>query len=80
MTDLGVVIVNWNTRDLLRKCLQTVFASEGLTYQVVVVDNASTDGSPTMVRQEFPNATLIASENNDGFSMANNKGLRWLGL
>ncbi len=80
MTDLGVVIVNWNTRDLLRKCLQTVFASEGLTYQVVVVDNASTDGSPVMVRQEFPNATLIASENNDGFSMANNKGLRWLGL
>ncbi|MCQ3932566.1 MAG: glycosyltransferase family 2 protein [Chloroflexi bacterium] len=80
MTDLGVVIVNWNTRDLLQKCLQTVFASEGLTYQVVVVDNASTDGSPDMVRQEFPNATLITSANNDGFSMANNKGLRWLGL
>ncbi|GIK62251.1 MAG: glycosyl transferase [Chloroflexota bacterium] len=80
MTDLGVVIVNWNTRDLLRKCLQTVFASEGLTYQVVVVDNASTDGSPAMVRQEFPNATLITSATNDGFSRANNKGLRWLGL
>lgn len=80
MTDLGVVIVNWNTRDLLRKCLQTVFASEGLTYQVVVVDNASTDGSPDMVRHEFPDATLITSATNDGFSMANNKGLRWLGL
>lgn len=80
MTDLGVVIVNWNTRDLLRKCLQTVFASEGLTFQVVVVDNASTDGSPDMVRQEFSNAALIASASNDGFSIANNKGLRWLGL
>ncbi|MBZ0315362.1 MAG: glycosyltransferase family 2 protein [Anaerolineae bacterium] len=80
MTHLGVVIVNWNTRDLLQKCLQTVFASEGLTYQVVVVDNASTDGSPDMVHQEFPDATLITSVTNDGFSMANNKGLRRLGL
>lgn len=80
MTDLGVVIVSWNTRDLLRKCLQTVFASEGLSYKVVVVDNASTDGSPEMVRREFPQAMLIVSETNEGFSMANNKGLRLLGL
>ena len=46
MLDLGVVILNWNTRDLLRVCLNSVLASRGdVRYQVCVVDNASTDGS-----------------------------------
>ncbi len=79
-TDLGVVIVNWNTRDLLRRCLQTVLASGGVTLRVVVVDNASTDGSPAMVADEFPQVELIASGGNDGFSRANNAGLRHLGF
>lgn len=80
MIDLGIVIVNWNTVDLLRKCLQTVFASEGgVTFTVVVVDNASSDGSAAMVRGEFPQAHLIVSEINGGYSYANNLGLRSLG-
>jgi N-acetylglucosaminyl-diphospho-decaprenol L-rhamnosyltransferase len=80
MIDLAIVILNWNTKDLLRKCLQTVFASEGdFAYQVVVVDNASSDGSVEMVRQEFPKAHVIASEINGGYSYGNNLGLRWLG-
>ncbi|MFZ4814466.1 MAG: glycosyltransferase family 2 protein [Phototrophicaceae bacterium] len=78
--DLGIVILNWNTKDLLRRCLQTVFASEGaFRYQVVVVDNASTDGSVDMVRAEFPTATLIANPTNDGYPKGNNIGLRALG-
>jgi N-acetylglucosaminyl-diphospho-decaprenol L-rhamnosyltransferase len=81
MLDLGIVIVNWNTRDLLRDCLRSLAASEGdFTQRVIVVDNASTDGSADMVRAEFPDVTVIASETNDGFSTANNKGLRALGL
>src|SRR5687768_10935586 len=80
MTDLGIVIVNYETRDLLRRCLQTIFASENVTFEVVVVDNHSADGSAEMVAQEFPQAHLIASETNDGFSKANNKGLRLLGF
>lgn len=80
MIDLGIIIVNWNTRDLLRKTLQTVFASEGdFSYQVVVVDNGSSDGSQDMVKIEFPQAHLIASEVNGGFSYGNNLGLRWFG-
>ncbi len=80
MVDLGIVILNWNTRDLLRRCLQTVFASEGaLTFSVVVVDNASSDGSADMVRAEFPQATVIASPTNGGYSYGNNLGLRHLG-
>ncbi|PJF40919.1 MAG: glycosyl transferase family 2, partial [Phototrophicales bacterium] len=68
MLDLGIVILNWNTRDLLRECLRTVFASEGdFTFRVVVVDNASDDGSPDMVREEFPRVQLIVSETNGGY-------------
>lgn len=84
MTDLGIVIVNWNTRDLLKRCLETVCASEGdFSYHVVVVDNASSDGSAAMVRETFPSdqypITVIASELNGGFSYGNNLGLRHLG-
>ena len=61
MLDLGIVIVSWNTRDLLRDCLKSVQASEGVAYRVIVVDNASTDGSADMVRQEFPDVTLVAN-------------------
>jgi len=81
MTDLGIVIVNWNTRDLLKKCLETVVASQGdFSCRVVVVDNASTDGSPDMVRQDFPQVELIVSDKNGGFSYGNNLGLRALGF
>lgn len=79
MRDLGIVIVNWNTRDLLRRCLETVFASEGPDYRVVVVDNGSDDGSAQMVEREFPRAQLIVSARNGGFSYGNNLGLRALG-
>jgi len=78
--DLGIVIVNWNTRALLQRCLETVYASTGdLTYQVVVVDNASSDDSAAMVRQHFPQATLIVNPINGGYSYANNIGLRAMG-
>jgi len=80
MADLGIVIVNWNTRDLLRRCLHAVLASQGVAFQVVVVDNASGDGSPDMVQAEFPQVGLIRSAINGGFAYANNLGLRSLGF
>lgn len=81
MLDLGIVILNWNTKVLLKRCLDTVTASEGVfAFRVVVVDNASTDGSADMVRQQFPNVDLIVSEVNGGFSYGNNLGLRLLGF
>jgi GT2 family glycosyltransferase len=73
--DVSIVIVSFNTRDLLRECLLSVFGAEdSLRIQVIVVDNASTDGSPVMVEQEFPMAALIQSEINLGFGRANNLG------
>ncbi len=75
--DLSIIIVSYNTRDLLRDCLHTVYASQGdFSYEVIVVDNCSTDASAEMVRQEFPQVKLVASEINGGYAYANNLGLR----
>lgn len=81
MVDIAVVIVNYNVCDLLRRCLKSVYASEGdFTLDVCVVDNASSDESIPMVQAEFPQAKLIANEQNIGYPAANNQGLRLLGV
>ena len=73
--DVSVVVVSFNTRDVLRECLQTlVREAGGVRYETIVVDNASRDGSADMVEQEFPEATLIRSGVNLGFAAANNRG------
>jgi N-acetylglucosaminyl-diphospho-decaprenol L-rhamnosyltransferase len=78
--DLAIVVVNWNTRDLLHDCLTSVYANRGLESKVCVVDNASSDGSSEMVEREFPQTHLIRNLHNTGFAHANNLGLRSLGL
>ena len=79
--DLSIVIVNYNTCHLLRNCLNSIYQSQGkFSYQVIVVDNASTDGSVVMVSAEFQQAELIASCQNNGFAYANNLGLRRAGF
>ncbi len=76
--DLGIVIVNYNVRDLLRDCLASVFDSRGdFTYQVCVVDNGSTDGSADMVAAEFPQVRLIRAEDR-GYAAGNNLRLKAL--
>lgn len=71
--DVSVCIVNWNTRDLLYRCLDSIKRStEGLRYEVVVVDNNSADGSADMVSAEFPECILIASKENLGFARGSN--------
>lgn len=79
MPSLAIVIVNYNTRDLLRDCLRSVFSAQTQTdLSVWVVDNASRDGSVMMVRDEFPHVRLLASKHNGGYSYANNLALREL--
>jgi len=87
--DLSVVIVNWNVRELLRRCLVSVASSDGLfvgldapgystsgwRVEVIVVDNASADGSAAMLAQDFPWVQVIANRQNLGFTAANNQGL-----
>ncbi|MBI3912608.1 MAG: glycosyltransferase family 2 protein [Chloroflexi bacterium] len=76
MFDLGIVIVNYNTRDRLRECLQSLAAQRGVALITYVVDNNSPDGSAEMVRREFPATLLISSDTNGGYAYANNLGLR----
>jgi GT2 family glycosyltransferase len=71
--DLSVVIPSYNTRDLMEQALRTVEeASAGIRVEVIVVDNASRDGSADMVAEKFPEAELIRNERNLGFGGANN--------
>ncbi len=83
---VAVIVVSYNTADLLRQCLHSVQTSAHASgiyaadLQVVVVDNASCDGSAEMVASEFPWVTLIALDNNLGFTRANNLALAALGF
>ena len=73
---LRIVIVSWNVDDDLRVCLRSVFAgSRQDDYEVWVIDNASSDGTVAMVREEFPQVRLVCNEENRGFAAANNQGL-----
>lgn len=71
----SVVIVSWNTREMLRECLESLFAQTRTPVEVFVVDNHSSDGSAAMVRARFPHVRLIANDENLGFAAANNQAL-----
>jgi N-acetylglucosaminyl-diphospho-decaprenol L-rhamnosyltransferase len=75
--DLSVVIVSYNTRELLRGCLGSVLADvdPGLEHEIIVVDNASADGSAAMVRNGFPQVRLLANAQNRGFAASNNQAI-----
>lgn len=75
--DLSIIIVNWNTKKLLIDCLKSVFKfTKGIKFEVIVVDNGSTDGSKAGVRKHFPQVHLIENKANLGFTKANNQGLK----
>ena len=75
---LVIIIVSWNVRELLRACLQSLlnFPASALRQEIIVVDNASSDDSVEMVRNEFPTVHVIANSTNKGFTGGNNDGLR----
>jgi GT2 family glycosyltransferase len=74
--DLSVVMVTWNSADILEECLNAVYAAaRGRDLEVIVVDNGSTDGSADKIRRCFPEARLIANQRNLGVSIAFNQGM-----
>lgn len=74
--DVSIIIVNWNTCAILRDCLESVYQqTENLDFETIVIDNASSDDSVSMVREQFPQVRLIANQENRGFAAANNQGL-----
>lgn len=78
MIDVSIIIVSYNTKEFLKNCLASL--SENITksvsYEVIVVDNASSDNTVSEIVQEFPGVTVIASKENLGFSKGNNKGVK----
>ena len=76
--DVSVIIVSYNNKKLLRDCLQSVIDNtKGVSYEIIVIDNNSTDGSQEMLREMYPNITLLCNEENIGFSRANNQGYNY---
>lgn len=72
--DVSVCIANWNCRDLLRACLESLHDQpQGVLLETIVVDNASTDGAADMVAREFPEVLLVRNDSNAGFARANNQ-------
>jgi GT2 family glycosyltransferase len=72
--DISVCIVNWNCRELLRGCLESLRRQPtSIRWEVIVVDNGSTDGAADMVQCDFPEAALVRNQSNVGFSRANNQ-------
>lgn len=75
--DVSIIIVNYNTLELTRNCLKSVFEkTKGIDFEVYVVDNASTDGSCHMIENEFPQVKIIRNKDNVGFGKANNIAMR----
>ena len=70
--DLSIIIVNYNTKNFLRRCLESLNFNE----EIIIVDNSSSDGSPAMVAKEFPQVKLIKNKKNLGFAKANNLGIK----
>lgn len=77
MKDLSIIIVSYNTVELLRNCINSIYhATKNINFDVWVVDNQSKDGSADMVENEFPKVNLIRNQINGGFSQANNLAIR----
>lgn len=78
MNSLSVIIISYNTKQLLHECLKSVYKAQSPTggLEVIVVDNNSHDGSVQMVKDDFPDTILIANTDNKGFAAANNQGAK----
>lgn len=75
--DLSIAIVSWNTRDLLDQCIKSVCeATSCISYEIIVVDNGSSDGTVDMLRSEYPQVKLVQNDYNAGFARANNQAFR----
>lgn len=84
MISLSIIILSYNTKELTKECLQSLLISagvnrkspQGCSLEIIVVDNASSDGSVEMVREEFKDVKLIANKENLGYTRGNNKGVK----
>jgi GT2 family glycosyltransferase len=76
VTDISICIVNYRAKDLLNECLASIYEHTCLSYEVIVVDNGSRDGTIEMLEQEFPEVIRIENDNNMGFTLPMNQALK----
>ena len=75
--DISICIVNWNTKELTDQCLHSIYTTQQhLSFEVVVVDNGSQDGSPNWIAEHYPQVSLIRNLENRGFGAANNQAIK----
>ncbi|OPH56732.1 glycosyl transferase family 2 [Paenibacillus ferrarius] len=75
--DLSIIVLNYKTRDLTLACIQSVFSSStSYKYEIILIDNASSDGIIQAINEQYPQVVTIANTDNVGFSKANNQGIR----
>jgi GT2 family glycosyltransferase len=74
--EVSVIIVTWNGRQYLDACLRALAAQQGISFEIILVDNASTDGTIEFVRESFPSVRIVALDRNHGFAGGNNAGVR----
>ncbi len=73
--DISVIIVNWNTKELIQNCLDSVYRTMGnIAFEIILVDNASSDGSLAILEEKYPQVVKISNQENKGFGAANNQG------
>jgi hypothetical protein len=72
--EISVIVLNWNGRQYLEACLRSVSAQQGVAFETILVDNASTDGSVDLVRKQFPQVRCVSLSENRGFAAGNNAG------
>jgi len=75
--NVSICIVNWNTKDLLKKCIKSINEKTGgLSYEIIIVDNNSQDDSVQMVKRDYPECVIIESKKNLGFARGNNEAVK----
>lgn len=75
--DLSIIVVSYNVRELLLNCLESIFTFvKGISFEIIVIDNASNDGTVNALRDQFPSVRSITNSSNIGFARANNQGFR----
>src|SRR5579884_261387 len=73
--DISIIIVSYNVWVYLKPCINSVLAQKGVSVEIIVVDNHSTDGTIEAIQKEFPTVKLVANTENKGFSAGNNQGI-----
>ena len=73
---VSIIVVNWNGKEFIQQCLKSLVSLTYTNFEIILVDNASTDNSVEIIEKNFPNVQLIKNNDNAGFAQGNNIGIK----